>query len=136
MGRYVGGHTHGDAGCSIDQHVGQSCRKNGRLTQRVVEVWCEVDGVLVYIRKQFIGDGGQPGFGVPHSGRRVAVDAAEVALPCDERVAHGEILGQTDEGVVHGPFTMGMELAQHFSGDPGALSIGAAGADAHVVHRV
>ena len=86
VGRDVGGHTHGDARRAVDQHVGQAGRQDGWLSQRVVEVWGEIDGVLVDIRQQFLCDGGQTGFGVPHGCRRVAVDAAEVTLTSDQRV--------------------------------------------------
>jgi hypothetical protein len=47
-----------------------------------------------------VRDFGHPDFGVPHGGGGIAVDAAEVALPVDQRVAHGEVLRHADDGVV------------------------------------
>ena len=42
----------------------------------------------------------KPRFGVPHRRRRIAVHRAEVALPVDQRVAHGERLRHAHQRVV------------------------------------
>ena len=43
---------------------------------------------------------GQPRLGVAHGRGVIAVDVAEIALPVDQRIAHGEILRQTHQRVV------------------------------------
>ena len=44
--------------------------------------------------------GRQAHLGVAHGRRRIAVHRAEIALPVDQRQAHGEILGHAHHGVV------------------------------------
>ena len=66
----------------------------------VVVVGLEIDGVLVDVVEQRLRDLGQAGFGVAHRGRRIAVDRAEIALPVDQRHAHGEILRHAHQRVV------------------------------------
>ncbi len=66
-----------------------------------------------------MADGGHAGFGVAHGGGGVAVNGAEVALAIDQRVAHGEVLGHADHGVVDGLVAVGMVFAQHFADDTG-----------------
>jgi len=83
VGRDVGGHAHGDARRPVEQQVGQSRRQQVRLLQRIVEVGYEGDGVLVKVFQHLHGNGRQPGLGVAHGRRAVAVDAAEVALAID-----------------------------------------------------
>ena len=46
--------------------------------------WREIDGFLVDVGEQLVGDLGQAHFGVAHRRRRIAVDRAEVALPVDQ----------------------------------------------------
>jgi hypothetical protein len=43
----------------------------------------------------------------------VAVDAAEVALPVDQRVAHREVLREPDQRVVHRLVAVRVVLADH-----------------------
>jgi hypothetical protein len=70
------------------------------------------------------------------SPRRVAVDAAEVALAVDERVAHREVLGEPDEGVVQGDVAVRVVLAHDLADDRGALAVRAGRAQPHLAHRV
>ena len=66
--------------------------------------------------------GGQARFGVAHGGRRVVVDAAEVALAVDQGVAHGEVLGHADQRVVDRRVAVRVVLAHHLADDGGATS--------------
>jgi hypothetical protein len=87
-------------GAAVDQEVRQLRRQHRRLLLGAVVVVLEVDGVLVDVVEHLDGHRGQAGLRVAHRRRAVAVDAAEVALAVDERVAHREVLGEPDEGVV------------------------------------
>ena len=134
--RNVRRHSNGDPRGTVDQHVGQPCRQNRGLGERVIEVGSEVDGVLVDVGQQLVGYGRQPGLRVAHGRWWVSVDAAEIPLAGDERVAHGEVLRHSHQGVVYGALAVRMELAQHLTGNPGALSELGARTNAHIVHGV
>ena len=73
---------------------------------------------------------------VAHRRRAVAVDRAEVALAVDERVAHREVLGEPDEGVVEGDVAVRVVLAHHLADDRGALAVRAGRRQPHLAHRV
>ena len=94
--RHVCRHTHGDARCPIDKQVWDARWQHRRLLQRIVEVELEVNRILIYIPQHFLSQSAHACLGVSHSGRAVAVHRAEVALPIDQRVPHGPILGQSD----------------------------------------
>ena len=136
VGRDVGRHADGDAGRAVDQQVGELGRQDRRLFLGAVVVVDEVDGVLVDVGQHLGRDARQAGLGVAHRRGAVAVDRAEVALAVDERVAHREVLGQADQGVVDGGVAVGVVLAHHLADDRGALAVGRAGREAHLAHRV
>ena len=121
--RDVGGHADGDARRAVDEQVRQLGRQDRRLLLRAVVVVDEVDGVLVDVGEHLGRDAGQAGLGVAHGRRAVAVDRAEVALAVDERVAHREVLGQADQGVVEGGVAVRVVLAHHLADDGGALAV-------------
>ena len=100
VGRNVRCHPHGDAGRTVDQQVREAGRQHDRLLGAAVVVGHEVDRVHVEIAQHLRRQAGQARLGVPHGGGRVVVDRAEVPLAVDQRVAHREVLGETDEGVV------------------------------------
>ena len=116
--------------------MGSLAGSTWRLHARAVVVLDEVDGVLVDVREQLRGDRGHARLGVPHRGRWVAVDRAEVALAVDERVAQREILGEANECVVQRHVAVRVVLAHHLADDRGALAVARGGGQAHLVHRV
>jgi hypothetical protein len=73
---------------------------------------------------------------VAHGGRRVAIDAAEVALTIDEGVPHREVLGQAHHGFVDGAVAVRVVLPHHVTDDRGALAVGRRGPHAHLVSGV
>ena len=79
--------------------------------------------------------GGEPGLGVARGGRTV-VQGAEVAVPVDERQAHGERLGHAHEGVVDRGVAVRVVLAHDVADDAGGLHVAAVGAQPHLAHRV
>src|SRR5690606_8343061 len=86
-------HADGDAGAAVDEQVGNGGGQDGGLLVGLVVVGDEIDGVLLQVGHQGRTAVGEAGLGVPHRGGRVAFDGAEVALPIDEDVAHGPMLG-------------------------------------------
>ena len=136
VGRDVRGHPDGDARRAVDEQVRQLRREDRRLLLRPVVVRDEVDGLLVDVGQHLGRDRGQPRLGVAHRRGPVAVDRAEVALAIDQRVAHREVLGQPDEGVVQGDVAVRVVLAHDLADDRGALAVGARAAEAHLAHRV
>ena len=115
VGSHVGGHAHGNARRAVDEQVGEFGGQHGRLFQRVVEVGAEVNGFLVDVGQQFLGNAFQAGFGVAHGGRRVAVHRAEIALPVHQWVAQAPVLGHAHHGVIHRRIAVRVVLAHDFT---------------------
>ena len=113
VGRDVGGHAHGDATGAVDQQVGESGGKDPGLLPALVEVGVPVHSILFDVPEHFVGDLAQTGLGVTVGCRGVAIHGAEVAVAVHQHVAHGEILGQADQGVVNRGVAVGMVPAQH-----------------------
>ena len=101
MWRDVGRHADGDTAGAIDQQVRNLGGQNVRDLLFTVVVGYPVDGFLIQVSQQLMGQLGHPNFGVTHGCRVVAVNGTEVALTVDQRVAHGEVLRHTHDGVVH-----------------------------------
>src|SRR5574341_1193371 len=136
VGWDVGRHADGDARDAIQQQVWHAGRQHVRFLERAIKVIYPVNGILVNVGQQFLGEGGQPRLGVAHGRRAVAVNRAEIALPIHQGVAHGEVLGHAGHGVVNRAVTVRMVFAQHFADDTGALLIGLVRPQAHVIHGV
>ena len=136
VGRDVGGHPDRDARRAVDEQVRELGRQDRRLLLGAVVVVLEVDRVLVDVGEHLGGDAGQARLRVAHGRRAVAVDRSEVALAVDERIAHREVLGEPDEGVVQGHVAVRVVLAHHLADDRGALPVGAGGGQPHLPHRV
>ena len=134
--RDVGGHAHRDARGAVDQQVGVARRQDERLEAAVRVVGTEVDGVGVEVAQHLGGQPREAGLRVAHGRGRVAVDGAEVALAVDQRVAHGEVLGEAHEGVVDGGVAVRVEVLHHLADDRGRLVVRPRGLEPGVVHRV
>ena len=119
--RDVGRHADGDAGRAVHQQVRQGGGEDGGLGGGLLVIGGEVDGVLLDVLEQVLGDVLQAGLGVTVGRGRIAVDGAEVALRVDERVAHDPGLGHADEGVVDGGVAVGVVVLEHLTDDAGAL---------------
>ena len=136
MRRNIGGHADGDAGGAVDEKARDARGQNDRLFFAFIEIGNEIDGFLFDVGEHFFRDLREARFGVPHRGRRIAVDGAEISLAVDERVAHVEILGHADERVVNRRIAVRMEFAEHFADDFRALAIRLRGGEAELVHAV
>ena len=111
--RDVGGHADRDAACPVHQQVGEAGRQHHRLFLVAVVVRLEIDRVLVDILEQLHRRPAETAFGVAHGRRRIAVDRAEIALPVDQRQAHGEILRHAHQRVVDRLVAVRVIFAHH-----------------------
>ena len=116
-----GRHAHRNAARTVGQEVREACRQDDGLFFLAVIGFTEIDRVLVDPLQQQLRRQGEPALRVPHGGRVIAVDIAEVPLPVHEGIALGEVLGEADQGLVDGGIPMGMILADHVADDAGAL---------------
>ncbi len=119
-----GGHAHGDTCRAIGEEVGEVGGEDRRLFGGAIIGRFEIDRVLGHALHHPHGDFGHAGFGVAHGGGAIAVDIAEIALPVDQRVAHGKILRETDQRVVDRLVAMRMERAHHVADDLGGFLVG------------
>ncbi|MNF41326.1 hypothetical protein D3C84_223490 [compost metagenome] len=133
--RDVGGHAHGDTAGAVDQQVGDLGRHDCRDLLGAVVVGHPVDGFLVQIGEQLVGQLGHAHFGVTHGGGVVAVHRTEVALTVDQQVAQGEGLGHTDDGVVHRGIAMRVVLTDHVTDHAGGLLVCLVPVVAQLAHR-
>ena len=121
VGSHVGGHTHGNAGRTVQQQKRKFGGQDSRLFDGIVEVQGHVNRILIdigdYIFRHFF----QFGFGISHCSDRVAVHASEVALAVHKRITLVPPLGEARHGIVHGTVSMRMELTQHFTYDTGGF---------------
>ena len=93
-----GRHADGDAARAVDQQVGELAGQDAGLLVLLVVVGLEVDGVELDVLEHLGGDRAELGLGVPHGGRRQAVDRAEVALAGDQQVPHVPPLRHPGQG--------------------------------------
>ena len=120
----IGGHTHGNAGGTVDQQIGNLGGHHGGLVERVVEVGGHVHRFLLQILHHGLAHQRESGLGVTHCGCAVAVHRAEVTLTVHEHIAHIPLLGHTHQGAINTRVAVGVILTQHLTHDTGALLVG------------
>ena len=111
--RDVRRHADGDTRRTVHQQVREARGQHAGLLAALVEVRVPVDGLLVDVAQHFVGDLRHSGLGVSVGGRGVAINGTEVAVAVDEHIAHGEVLRETHERVVHRRVAVRMIAAQH-----------------------
>jgi hypothetical protein len=121
--RDVGRHPYRNTGGPVDQQVRDLAGQDRRLLLLTVVVGDEVDGFLVDVRQQLASDALQPALGVAISRRVVAVHRPEVALPVDQRVAHGEVLGHAHQGFIGGGVAVRVIFPEHVPDHAGTFHI-------------
>ena len=135
--RDVGRHADGDAAGAVDQQVGEARRQHHRLASRCrrsspgsrrCPCRCRRAAPSPALR--------QPAFGVAHRRRRIAVDRAEIALPVDQRQAHGEVLRHAHQRVVDRLVAVRVVFAHHVADDARRLHVLLVGRVPLLVHRV
>ena len=135
--RNVGGHADSDARRAVQQDVRQSRWQQPGLAQRAVEIRTPLGRPLLELRQERLCEPREARLGVAHRGERFRiVGGAPVPLPFDQRVSHGERLGQQHHGLVAGLIAVGMELADDIAhGARGLLEL-RRGAEAELRHGV
>ena len=133
--RDVRRHADRDAGRTIDQQVREARRHHRRLLLLLVVVRLEVDGVLVDVGHQLVGEPGHARLGVTHRRGVVAVDRTEVALPVHQQVAQRERLRHAHQGVVHRLVAVRVVLTDHVTDDARRLVVRLVAVRAQFVHR-
>ncbi len=133
--RHLGRHAHGDARATVDEQVRQHAREHGRLLAGLVVVGPQVHRVLLEVREHLDREVGEPGLGVAHGRRGVAVDRAEVALAVHQRIAHHPVLRQAHERRVDHALAVRVVVARSVAGDLGALPVAPPRREVQVVHR-
>ena len=136
VGGDVGGHPDRDPGGTVHEEVGDAAREDGGLLHGLVEVGHEADGLFVDVREELHRHPREPGLGVPHRPRRIAVHAAEVSLPVDQGVAEAEVLRHPHQRLVHRDVSMRMVPAHHVADEAGALLVRPVGAQPHLRRAV
>jgi enoyl-CoA hydratase/carnithine racemase len=90
---------------------------------------------LVDVGQHLGSDARHPALGIAIGSRRVAVDRAEVALPVDQHVAHGEVLRHPHQRLIGRGIAVRMIFTEHFADDARALHVGAVPHVVRLVHR-
>ena len=132
--RDVGGHTHGNAGRTVDQQIRDAAWQDQWFFFRAVVVWAEIDGFFVDVAQHLMGNFGEADLGVTHRRSVVAVDRSEVTLAVDQHMAQREILGHPHDGVVDRAVTVGVVLTDHVTDDTGRLFVRAVPVVVEFVH--
>jgi hypothetical protein len=133
--RDIGRHADGDAVGAVHQQVREGCRQHARLIRALVVIGLEVDRILVDAFQQGGRRLGQPGLGVTHGGRGVAIHRAEIALAVDQRDAEREALRHADHGIVNRAVAMRVILTHDVADHAGGFLVRLVGREAVLVHR-
>ena len=136
VGRDVGGHTNGDALTAVDQQVRETAGQHTGFLLGLIKVGVPVDGILVDIGQHLHGHTAHAGLGVTVSSRGVAIHRTKVTLTIHQRVAQGEILCQTDHGIVNRCVAVGVVGTQHRTNGVGGFAVCMAGVVAALMHGV
>ena len=121
---------------AVGEEIGEGAGEDDGLLFGAVIGRPEIDGVLVDAVEEEARHLGEPRLGVTHGGRVIAVDIAEVALPFDQRVAGGELLGEPHQRVVDRLVAVRMELADDVADDARRFLEGGAGLEPELAHGV
>ena len=134
--RDVGRHADRDPLGAVDQEVREARRQHLGLAFGLVVIRLEIDGVVVEVVEQRIGDAGEPRLGVPVGRRRIPVHRAEIALTVDQRQAHREILRHPHHCVVDREFAVRVVFADHVADNARRFAVGAVPLVAVDLHRI
>ena len=136
MRRNRGRHADRNALRAIGEQIRQGGGQDDRLLLVARIIVAEIDRVLVDAFEQKPRDIGHPRFGVAIGGGAIAIDIAEIALPVDERIARGKILGEAHKRVIDRLIAMRMERAHHIADDLRAFLESGAGIEPQNMHAI
>ena len=91
--------------------------------QRTVIVLNKVNGFLIQIGQQLMGNLFHTHFGVTHGGRTITIEGAEVALAINQRITHVEILRHPDDCVISRVIAMRVIFTDDITDDSRRLHI-------------
>ena len=129
-------HADRDARRTVGEDVRKGAGKDDRLLVLLVVGRAEIDRILGDAFEKRGRDVGHARFGVAHGRGVIAVDVAEIALPVDQRIAHGKVLREAHQRVVDRLVAMRMELAHHLADDAGAFGETLVGIEPQQPHGV
>src|SRR5438128_8150774 len=133
--RNVRRHTDGDAARAVNQQIRDARRENDRLFAGLVEVRNEINGLFFEVGENVFGNFGEPRFGVPHGGWRIAVHGAEISLTVNQGVAHVEVLRETHQRGINHCFAVRVIVAGSVAADFCAFAVAAIRGKTEIVHR-
>jgi hypothetical protein len=134
--RYRRRHADRDTLRAVGEEVRERARQHDRLFLGAVIGRPEIDGILVDALDEEARNLGEPRFGVAHGGGIIAIDVAEVALPVDQRIALGKVLGEPHQRVVDRLVAVGMEFADDVADHARAFLECGAGIEPQLAHGV
>ena len=115
MRRHVGGHSNGNTRSSIDQERRNPGWHNRRLLSGVVVVQLKINGFLVNVPHEFLGDFAHAHLGIPHCRGGIAVHGAKVSLAVHKHVAKAPFLGHAHNGIINCGVAVGVVLTHHLT---------------------
>jgi len=137
VGRNIRGHTHGDAGSAVEQHMGHLGGQHHGFFESAVEVGFPVGSTLLQLAQQQLGDARQTRLGIAHGGEGFGViGRAPVALAVHQRIAVAEGLRHQHHGLVGGAVAVGMEFTDHIAHGARRFLVLGAGFQAQLAHGV
>ena len=136
VGCHIGSHTYGDTARTVHQQQGNLGGQYGGFVDRLVEVFGEVDGVLLDVGHHLIGDFAHTGLGVTHCSGAVTVHRTEVTLTIDQRVTHRPVLCQTTHCIVNRAVAVGVELTEHVTDDTRRFTVRFVGVEVQLVAHI
>ena len=120
----------------LTSRFGNLRRQDHRLLLAAVVVRLEIDGLVLEIVEQRHGRTREPHLGIALGRGRIAVDRAEIALPVDQRQAHGEVLRHAHQRVVDRLVAVRVILTHGVAGDARRFVVGAVRRVVVLVHRI
>ena len=108
MGRDIGRHSDGDAGCPVYQKVRKSGREHSGLFFRLIKVRLEIHCIFVDVRRHLHGNLTQARFGISHGSGAVAVYGTEVSVTVHEGIAGRPLLCEIYESPVDRAVSVGV----------------------------
>ena len=134
--RDVRRHADGDARGAVEEEVRDLGGQDGGFGGAAVVGRHHVDGVLVDVLAEVLGELAHADLGVAGGRRAIAVDVAEVTVAVDELVAHRERLRQAHDRLVDRGVAVRVVVAHDFADDGGGLAVRLRVGHTHLAHRV
>ncbi len=123
MRRNGAGHAHRNPFRTIRKQVREARGHDDWLLLGAVIGGPKIDGIRIHILHEENGRIRQLRFGVTHGGGVITINAAEVPLTIDQRIAHAERLRQAHHGIIHSRIAMRVIFTDHIPDHTGTFFI-------------